>query len=198
MKITIIIFSALACIFLLSQAFVSKSTSKIEMHKYEVLKTYANFEIRRYEASNFSYTEMNSSSYKESSSEGFRTLAGYIFGGNSEEQKIAMTSPVKMDLGESISMMFMIPSELDLNKLPTPNNPNVKFKSEPEKIVAAVTFSGWASDDKIEFHKNQLIQFLNEEEIAFNQEFSYLGYNPPFELTNRRNEIIVTLKSEIN
>ena len=195
MKITVFAILAIAAIFLLSQAFVSKGTSNIEMHKYVVLKQYENFEIRKYDPSNFSYTTMNSSSFKESSSKGFRTLAGYIFGGNSEDQKIAMTSPVKMEMRDSITMMFMIPSNIDITNLPVPNNPNVKFKTEPEKVVAAITFSGWASDEKIQFYKNQLIQLLKEEGIEHDQDFSYLGYNPPFELINRRNEIIVTLKS---
>jgi len=196
MKITFLIILALIVLFFVSQAFVSSGTKGIEMHKYTVLKKYENFEIRKYEPSNFSYTTMNSTSYKESSGQGFRTLAGYIFGKNDREQKISMTSPVKMEMGDSITMMFMIPSDLELNTLPTPTNPNVKFKSEPAKVVAAITFSGWADDEKIQFYRTRLIDLLNKEGIEYEQEFSFLGYNPPFEFINRRNEIIVTLKSE--
>jgi hypothetical protein len=36
--------------------------------------------------------------FKEASSQGFSILAGYIFGGNKENEKIAMTSPVTMSL----------------------------------------------------------------------------------------------------
>ena len=54
-------------------------------------------------------------------------LAGYIFGGNETNQKIAMTSPVSMSMNDSTEMKFMIPSNYELEDLPKPNNENIKF-----------------------------------------------------------------------
>lgn len=193
MKATIITLLTLVIIFFITQAFVANSTSKIESLKYEVLKKYDEFEIRKYEAANFSYVKMNANSYKESSGKGFRTLAGYIFGGNEENKKIAMTSPVEMELEDSITMKFMIPSDINPKDLPKPNNKNVKFITEKEKVVAAIRFGGWASDSKIEKYKKQLIELLSAKGIKHNNKFSYFGYNPPYEVINRRNEIIVEL-----
>ena len=170
---------------------MSKSSKDIEMHKYTVLKDHGDFEIRQYETANFAYVTMPSSSYRESSSEGFRMLAGYIFGGNETGQKIAMTSPVAMSLDDSITMQFMVPANYTLDQLPAPNNTQVKFREEPGKTMAAIQFGGWASDQKIEEHTNKLKELLTEKGIQHLDNFSYLGYNPPYEVVNRRNEVVV-------
>ena len=183
--------------FAISQVYASKATSETEMHQYEVVKKIGDIEIRKYKSATFTYVKMNAKTYKESSGMGFRTLAGYIFGGNETQEKIAMTSPVTMNLEDSVTMMFMVPSEYDMEDLPAPNDPNVKFKTEPEKIVAAIRFGGWASDSKIESYKKELVKTLDEAGIKHNGNFSFLGYNPPFELVNRRNEVVVEL-SRIN
>ncbi|MDF1673645.1 MAG: heme-binding protein [Vicingaceae bacterium] len=193
MKATIITLLSLIVIFFLSQAFMVNSSKKIESLKYDVIQKFENFEIRKYQPANFSYVKMNANSYKESSGKGFRTLAGYIFGGNEKNQKIAMTSPVAMDLEDSITMKFMIPNNINLNELPKPNNKEVKFIKESKKIVAAIRFGGWASDEKIEKHKQELIQLLEKNNIKYINKFSYFGYNPPYEVINRRNEVIVEL-----
>ncbi|WP_223265802.1 SOUL family heme-binding protein [Vicingus serpentipes] len=193
MKITAITLLSLIILFFITQAFMANSTSKIETLKYNVIKSYDKFEIRKYKSANFSYIKMNANSYKESSGKGFRALAGYIFGGNESSQKIAMTSPVKMELDDSITMKFMIPSNLKPEELPKPDNKEVKFTTEPEKIVAAIRFGGWANDNKIENMKKELIQLLKENDIKHTNKFSYFGYNPPYEVINRRNEIIVEL-----
>jgi hypothetical protein len=194
MRATIVTLSILTLIFILSQAFVINSTKNIEMHEYDVIKQFDQFEIRKYRPANFSSIKIDANTYKESSGKGFRTLAGYIFGGNDENKKIAMTSPVEMDLEDSVTMKFMIPVEHEIEDLPKPNDANIRFSTEPEKIVAAIRFGGWANDTKIEKYKNQLVQLLQENNIAFKNKFSFFGYNPPYEVVNRRNEIIVELE----
>jgi hypothetical protein len=58
----------------------------IETYPYVVDKKYDTFEIHSYEASLF--TAVKLSEFKEASSQGFSILAGYIFGGNKENEKI--------------------------------------------------------------------------------------------------------------
>ena len=59
---------------------------------------------------------------------GFRSLAGYIFGGNEGGKKIAMTAPVHMEMGaDSSRMRFVMPSDLTMDSLPEPNDANVKL-----------------------------------------------------------------------
>jgi hypothetical protein len=98
-----------------------------------------------------------------------------------------------MELGDTSKMMFMVPESYQLENLPTPNNSKIVFEKKEEKIMAAIQFSGWADDEKIEKYKLILINELENEKLLSNGKFTFLGYNAPFELTNRRNEVIVEL-----
>jgi hypothetical protein len=196
MKVILIGIASLVALFFVAQLVFMRSTSKIEGYRYTVIKQYEGFEVRKYEAANFSYVTMNPDTYSSNSGNGFRSLAGYIFGGNEKNEKIAMTSPVAMNFEDSTTMMFMIPSEYEIEDLPKPNNAEVKFKTEPEKIVAAISFGGWANDQKINDYTAQLKALLKAQGIVYTNNFSYLGYNPPYEMVNRRNDIIVEIEEE--
>jgi len=174
-------------------AFVSKSTRDTEQHKYSVLKTFDGFEVRKYESALFSSVKLNADTYDKVSGTGFRMLAGYIFGGNETNEKIAMTSPVTMEIDDSSKMSFMVPAGIDLENLPAPNNKQIYFERKEEKIMAAISFGGWADDQKIEKYKLMLIAELEKNNLAHTGKFAYLGYNPPFEVINRRNEVVVEL-----
>ena len=194
MKTVFITIGVGVLIFITIQVLATRSQNEIETYPYEVVKNYDDFEVRKYEASLFSSVKLNSKNYKSGSNEGFRKLAGYIFGGNDKEQKIAMTSPVAMSLDDTMTMMFMIPRNLKKEDLPKPNNSQIIFEEVPAKSVAAIRFGGWANDKKIEKYKKQLIKSLKKEGLEFTNRFYYLGYNPPYETVNRRNEVIVELK----
>lgn len=168
-------------------------SSDIESYEYEVIKEYDNFEIRLYEEALFSYVTMPYSSYQESSGKGFRILAGYIFGGNERSEKIAMTSPVEINMSDSITMKFMVPNNYKMEDLPKPDNSTIQFKKEPKKYLAAISFGGFANDEKIQKHKEKLKNMLEEKGIKHSNDFSYLGYNPPYELFGRRNEVVVEI-----
>ena len=193
MKILLIIGASLGIIFIVGQFIFIKTISDIEMYSYKVIKKYDLFEIRKYDAANFSYVTMKTDSYQKSSGSGFNSLAGYIFGGNEKKESISMTSPVVMNLEETVTMQFMIPKKYNLDDLPKPNNPDVKFKTEKEKFMATIAFGGWSSDKKIAEYTDKLKTLLKENGIGHFNNFSYFGYNPPFQLINRRNEIAVEI-----
>lgn len=104
-----------------------------------------------------------------------------------------MTSPVTMELGDSTKMMFMVPKSYNLDALPNPNNDRIVFEKHKEKIIAAIRFDGWADNDKIENYKSILIKELEKENLQHTNKFSFLGYNPPYEVIDRRNEVVVEL-----
>jgi len=178
---------------IITQAFVSKSTKKTERQAYEVIKVYDQFEIRKYQPALFSSVKLTSKGYKETSSSGFRVLAGYIFGDNAKNEKIAMTTPVTMELGDTTKMLFKVPDGYTVEELPKPNNSKIVFEKHEEKIIAAISFDGWATDEKIKRYTDLLRDALSKEKIDHKITFSFLGYNPPYELINRRNEIVVEL-----
>lgn len=194
MKITLIVLGILVLGFVIVQIYAMKSQSGIENYPYKVVKRFSKFEIRNYEATLFTSVKLSTNNYKEASGKGFSILAGYIFGGNETNEKIAMTSPVSMSLEDSMTMMFMVPKKFNKENLPKPNQTDIEFKEEPSKTMAAITFGGWANSKKIEVYKNKLKTALDEEGISYSNKFYFFGYNPPFEILNRKNEVLVELQ----
>lgn len=193
MKAFLITALILIGLFILSQSFVYLSMSKIEEHKYIVIKEYDDFEVRKYESALFSSVIMKDTTYESTANSGFRVLAGYIFGGNETGEKIAMTSPVSMELGDSTKMSFMVPSNYTEKDLPKPKNGRIFFERKEGAIMAAIRFGGWANDKRIAKYKKQLSESLAKQGIQHTGKFSYLGYNPPYALIARRNEVVVEL-----
>ena len=105
-----------------------------------------------------------------------------------------MTSPVAMTIDDATTMMFLVPKKYTKETLPKPNNDDIEFTEMPAKKVAAITFNGWANDDKIKDYKEKLRAVLDKNEIKYTAKFYFLGYNAPFELLNRKNEVIVELE----
>jgi len=196
MKVIIILLAVILVAFLATQIFVWREQQNIETYSYVVNKKYEGFEIRSYEPALFSTVKLSTKDYKASSSKGFSILAGYIFGENDRKEMISMTSPVTMSLEDSTTMMFMVPKKFEKASLPQPNRSEIEFREEPAKTVAVINFYGWANDEKIEKYKQKLKSALDAENIIYINGFYFLGYNPPFEVFNRRNEIIVELPSK--
>lgn len=121
--------------------------------------------------------------------------ASVIFGGNEDKTQIAMTSPVQMDINDTISTMsFVMPSSYNQANLPKPNNPDVFLKETADEYVAAIQFGGFASDNELKFYSEKLQNMLKEKGIKTYGKTKYLGYNPPFQLVGRRNEIIISIE----
>jgi len=168
--------------------------NRTEEQKYTVIRKEKDFEIRFYPSATVATTNSNAKSYKDLSGSGFRTLAGYIFGGNETNTSIAMTSPVHMDINDSASSMsFVMPSSYTEENLPKPNDPKVLIHKTAEEYVAVIRFGGYASDKDLIFYSAKLKDLLNEKGITFYGNARFLGYNPPFQLIDRRNEIIVSV-----
>jgi hypothetical protein len=194
MNTLFILLGVLLIAFIAVQLFAFNSQRNIETYPYAVIKKFDTFEIRSYEETLFTSVKLSTNGYKNSSSKGFSILAGYIFGGNERNEKIAMTSPVAMSLEDSMTMMFMVPKKLKKELLPKPNESGIEFKEEPAKTVAAISFNGWANDKKIETFKQKLKSALDAEGIKYTNRFFFLGYNAPYEVFNRKNEVIVELQ----
>ena len=194
MKIITIILAVILIAFTVVQLYFIRAQRNIETYPYIVKKKYDRFEIRNYEATLFTSVKLSTKGYKNSSSKGFSILAGYIFGNNDRNEKIPMTSPVSMSLEDSMTMMFMVPKEFNKDMLPKPNQSGIEFKEEPAKTFAAIRFSGWANDTKIETYKQNLTAALDAEGISYTNRFYFFGYNAPYEVFNRINEVLVELQ----
>jgi hypothetical protein len=183
-----------------------------ESPKYKVLFKEGSFEIRQYDSYLVAQTTIKGD-FNESSSEAFRILAGYIFGKNKGDQKLAMTSPVEIKQdstkipmtspvtmqkekeGESFTMTFSMPSKYTLEELPVPLDDRIKFKKIDERIVASHQFSWLRSKSKTDKKANELKDWLKKYQQYQQQgDYFYAGYNPPWTIPFlRRNEVHIEL-----
>jgi hypothetical protein len=194
MKITLIVIGIIALIIVIIQIYTSMATNKTESQAYKVIQTEKEFEIRYYPKATMAMITSDVKSYKELGSTGFRKLAGYIFGGNKDQKQIAMTSPVHMHIGDSVSTMsFVMPAGYNQDNLPIPNNSDVTISTSPDEYVAAIQFGGFSSNENVKQQTAMLENALKEKHISYYGNFRYLGYNPPYQLFGRRNEIIVSI-----
>lgn len=192
MKIVLIISLALAGIFILFQTYIAMASHKSEEQPYTVIHRDREYEIRLYPPSIMATVVMPVDSYDKLATNGFRTLANYIFGGNKEAQQIPMTTPVYMDINDSASSMsFVMPAQMELTNLPKPNDAKVKMNTSKEEYVAALRFGGFASDKEIKMQEKILRKALHDTNIETHGAVRYLGYNPPYQLFGRRNEVVL-------
>lgn len=178
-----------------------------EEPKYTVIKSEEDFEIRRYEPFIVAETVVSEADLESGSDEGFRRLAGYIFGGNrvkesismtapvttARSQKIAMTAPVETHRADSdMVMAFMMPSEYSMESLPEPTDPRVVLKKIPGRTLAAVRFSGSWSEERFQEHTKMLREWLGNRRIQVTGTPTVARYDPPWTpWFMRRNEILV-------
>jgi hypothetical protein len=170
------------------------------------------FEIREY-PSLIAAEVTVSGERSEAASAGFRLLAGYIFGGNTRKQSIAMTAPVIQNESpnEKIAMTapvmqspdpsgwiirFIMPASYTLDNLPTPNDPKVRLVSLPPKRLAVVRFSGLVDDNDVEQQTAVLRAFIAKQKLTAIGTPSLARYDPPWTLWFlRRNEVMLEVTS---
>jgi hypothetical protein len=197
MKLTFIITLILLGIFVIFQTYIALSTTNTEKQPYTIIRKEKDFEIRFYPSVTYATINSPAKSYEALANNGFRKLANYIFGGNQEAKQIAMTAPVHMDINDSLSTMsFVMPATYNKSTLPLPNDTGVQIKSSSDEYVAAISFGGFASDNEIKTYSEKLKKALTEKSIPFIGNVRYLGYNPPYQLFARRNELIIQINYE--
>ena len=181
----------------LTVGITSMMTRKIETPKYTVLHTIDGIEIRRYPKMTIARTRVSGPSMDQNGSSGFRSVANYIFGGNERNQKISMTAPVVMDLNDSASLYFVLPSKFALDQLPKQNSSSVQISELGPTTMAVVLFSGFSTDAKISAQCAVVQRFAEEHKLLHKSEFQYMGYNAPWDVVGRRNEVALTIYSDL-
>ena len=194
MKILLFSVSIVIVLFILFQWYLIAISGKMLKQKYDVVHKDRDFELRFYPATIFAIFGCNATTYESLGSSGFHILAAYIFGGNATKTKLQRTTPIHMDINDTESTMSIVmPEEYDEKTLPIPNNEKIKITLVQEDLVAAHAFSGFASDYRIKEKSEKLRKLLKDHFIRHHGNFRFLEYNPPFQLMERRNEIIVSV-----
>jgi len=166
-----------------------------EQASYTVLMTQGAFELRQYAPMVVAETVVETGDFDDASNEGFRRLAGFIFGKNRTRGNIPMTAPVTMESGPGgWVMQFVMPSEYSMETLPQPVDPRVTLRPLAGRRMAALRFSGRGSDAQMQEKEAALRQLLDRSSMRPSGRAIYARYNapmvPPF---LRRNEVLVPL-----
>jgi len=194
MKALLIILT-LVIIYFIFQSFVRINPLKTEKQKYRLVLQDKDIEIRYYPTATFATIYSPATNYKGLASNGFRKLAGFIFGGNEQNESISMTAPVRMTMSEKgSSMSFVMPEKYATKNLPTPKDKNIQIQQSQPEYVAVISFGGYATDEKIASNTIKLQQVLAQRNIKAIGAFSFLGYNAPFQFIGRTNEIIIPIE----
>ena len=185
----------IAAVFLVFQLVVSMTTSDIETPKYKVLKKYPRFELRQYESMMLATTNLGIASYDDKASEGFRTIASYIFGKNKSNEKIAMTAPVIYHADSISTLSFVVPRSKTEESMPVPIDSNLTFVVQAPKLLAVLDFGGFINNEKLASRMAELKKAVLKEGFQIKGKGYFFGYNPPWQLIGRKNEVAFELES---
>jgi hypothetical protein len=182
----------------------------IEQPPFTVIRSDGRIELRCYDPFIVAETVVEDAGLQAGANVGFRRLAGFIFGGNSAEESIAMTAPVTTTRSERIAMTapvetqrsgqgvvmrFMMPSQYTVETLPKPNDPRVQIRQVPGRTMAAIRFSGRWGEERFEERTEELLTWLQGRQILVVGTPVVARYNPPWTPGFlRRNEVLVEIR----
>ena len=154
-----------------------------ETQQFDLIKIIEKAEIRFYPPA---------MKIKAPKSNGFNALFGYISGNNTNNTKIAMTTPVYMtsdDDGNGV-MEFVLPKAIKKEHTPAPLSDNVEVYESDSGYYIAYSFGGYAVDWWVEKAANTLRNIANSNHIQLIGDPILLVYNSPYKLINRKNEVL--------
>lgn len=184
-----------------------------EEPEYRVLEETEDYEIRAYEPYLVAETVVNGD-FGASGGQGFRILAGYIFGDNRRSEKMAMTAPVtRQPADDSVRMSMTVPviaersaeagryvyqfvmeRKYTLETLPVPNDGRVRIREVPARLIAARRYSGRWTAENFERHTETLLEALRRDGVAVTGLPVSAAYNSPFTPPFlRRNEVLIEI-----
>lgn len=205
---------ALAVLAALAAAAAGPIMSNVEQPKYDVVSTDGAMEIRSY-APMIVAEATTTGARREAINEGFRLIAGYIFGNNIARQKVEMTAPVLQEKspeessqkiamtapviqegagGTTWKVRFVMPQNWTMATLPEPKDSRVTLHEIKPKRFAVLRFSGSTSDENLSAKTEELRAYVAAKGLATTGEPVLAFYNPPWTLPFlRRNEVMLEL-----
>jgi SOUL heme-binding protein len=127
---------------------------------------------------------------------GFRTLAGYIFGGNATGENIAMTVPVaQTPEGETWVVSFMMPARYTTETLPAPRSEAIRFVQAGPSRQLVERFSGLPGTTGLAERAEALRAWAKAQGYEILAGPHYYFYDAPMTLPwKRRNELAFTIR----
>ncbi|CAL8468672.1 g8212 [Coccomyxa elongata] len=175
----------------------------LDCPEYTVVDKNDDYEVREYSKGKWASTHIDGYLYSASVVQGFKRLFDYISGANEPEVKVEMTAPVvtKVEHGEgpfcksNFTVSFFVPFA-DQDKTPKPSSKNVFIQSTPSATFFVSSYGGFGVDDiTVSAKAADLAKKLQERGEKFQEGvFWTAGYDPPFRLQHRHNEIWILKK----
>lgn len=181
-----------------------------EQQPYDVVRTTPGYELRRYPQHVVAETVITDASFEDASSRAFRSLFGYISGENTAAQSIAMTAPVVQQQSARVAMTapvvqeesadgfvvaFVLPAGMSEATAPAPNRPEVTLRTVPERLVAAVRFSGRWTLASWQKHRDALVESITSDGLTVLGTPRFARFDPPYTpWFLRRNEVLVDVR----
>ncbi|XP_031382536.1 uncharacterized protein LOC116196781 isoform X1 [Punica granatum] len=171
-------------------------TPDLETPKYQILKRTANYEVRKYEP----FIVVETDGEKLSGSKGFNDVAGYIFGKNSSQEKIPMTTPVFTQAFDNkrskVSIQIVLPLDKNMSNLPDPNLEGISLRKVEGGIAAALKFSGKPVEDVVLKKERKLRSSLERDGLKPKIGCLLARYNDPGRTWSLmlRNEVLIWLE----
>ncbi|KAI8463957.1 MAG: SOUL-domain-containing protein [Monoraphidium minutum] len=171
----------------------------LECPKYKVVEnmTDIGIEHRQYPVAKWVTTVVEGKSYDSAVAAGFWRLFKYISGNNKDAAKVDMTAPVTVKVKpgqgpackDEFTISFFIPFEHQASP-PQPSDDAVVIESRPALDVYVAAFGGWAKGSTYLQHAADAGDALEDKGLKIDSGFFYTaGYDSPFRLTNRHNEV---------
>jgi len=155
------------------------------------------YEERIYRTASWVSTDLLDVDYKAANYQMFMKLFRYIGGQNDKEQKIAMTCPVTNRIipaqgpacESNFTMSFFISPSL--SRVPQPTDSAVYVRKMETLHVYVREFSGFTNNfEAWSKHATELGDALDKDGLAYEKSYYFTaGYDAPFKLFNRHNEI---------
>lgn len=193
--------------------FLAGPVVAIEEPKYSLVSQSAPFEVRDYPG--MIAAEVTVSGSRDTAmNAGFRLIADYIFGNNTQKAKVAMTAPVTQSAksSEKIAMTapvtqsgeggvwtvrFIMPARYTLETLPTPNDERVRLVPLPAQRFAVIRFSGTVGAKDIAEKTQQLMEWTHANGLTPKGEVTLARYDPPWTpWFMRRNELMIPVAAD--
>jgi hypothetical protein len=191
-------------------AALASAAHATEEPRFELLQRYEDFEVRQY-APYLVAEVLVAGPADEAGNQGFGILAGYIFGKNKGDRRLAMTAPVtqsaapaKLEMTAPVTqtaapggfaVQFVMPAGFTLATLPEPLDARITLREVAGNKVAVIRYAGSWSQQKYGEQLEKLQRAVARQGLQTEGEPVFSRYNAPFVPTFlRRNEVWLGVK----
>lgn len=185
---------------------------------FDVLETIGDVEIRRYHAALLARVTVPGD-HEAALDEAFTRLAGYIYGQNSSDVKLGMTSPVFQEegapygqrspmtapvvqsaTGDGWTIAFFLSNDMRKQDAPVPNDPSIELVEEPAQVRGTLRYSGNNNAERRAAAKRRLLDTLTASaRWRVVDDVAWAQYDQPFAIPFlKRNEAQVAVEEQVD